>query len=404
MPMRAPRNSIAEFLPYRNSVKVACAALLCGMLAMVLVGCERGRTGAAQAAAAPQSVAAGIMQVQPQRVPIALEAIGQVEGSREVEVRARISGILLKRSYQEGSHVKAGEKLFKIDPAPFEIALAQARAQLEQEQARNDQARREAARLKALAEQKAVSQKEADDASSVLKLSNAALQAAQANVRQAALNLSYTDVVAPVSGFTGRAVRSEGNLISIGADSLLTSINQVDPIWVRFSLSESDLAKLPQRRLERGVQATVELVLPSGGKYQGKGRLNFAANQIDTRLGTQQLRAEFANPVGQLLPGQFVRARLIAGQRDNVFLVPQTAVMQAEAGYMLFVLDKEGKVALRTVQLGDWLGSDWMVLDGLAAGDRVIIDNLQKLRPGVQVNPAAPVADKTAGTTVAPAK
>jgi membrane fusion protein (multidrug efflux system) len=303
---------------------------------------------------------------------------------------------LQKRLYNEGDLVRAGAPLFKIDPAPFEIALAQANAQVAQEQARNEQSRRESMRLKQLAAAKAISQKEFDDASSNLKLSDATLQAAEAKVREAELNLSYTSVAAPVAGVSGRAARSEGSLITAGADSLLTSISQVDPIWVRFSLSESDLAKMPQRRLVRGAQVDVHLILPDAKHYPGKGRLNFAATQIDARLGTQQLRAEFDNAKGQLLPGQFVRVQLVAGQRDSVFLVPQTAVMEAEAGYMLFVLDKEGKAALKPVQLGDWIGSDWMVLGGLAAGDRVIVDNLLKLRPGVSVTPLAPGQGKTA--------
>jgi len=353
--------------------------------------------------AAP-ALPAVVLQVAPQRVPIAVEAVGQVEGSKEVEVRARVSGIVLKRLYNEGDLVRAGAPLFKIDPAPFEIALAQAKAQLAQEQARNEQSRRESARLKQLAAEKAISEKEYDDATSNLKLSDATVQAAQARVREAELNLSYTSVAAPVSGVSGRAARSEGSLITAGADSLLTSISQVDPIWVRFSLSESDLAKLPQRRLVRGAQAEVSLILADGTRYPGKGRLNFAATQIDTRLGTQQLRAEFDNAKGQLLPGQFVRAQLVAGQRENVFLVPQTAVMAAEAGYMLFVMDKEGKAALRPVQMGDWIGSDWMVLGGLAAGDRVIVDNLLKLRPGATVSPLAPGQGKPAESGTIPAK
>ena len=356
-------------------------------LAILVSGCGQERSDAAHAAtpAAP-ALPATVLQVAPQRVPIALEAVGQIEGSKEVEVRARVSGILLKRLYNEGEVVRAGAPLFKIDPAAFAIALAQAKAQLAQEQARNEQFKRESARLKQLAAVKAISQREFDDASSNHKLSDAALQAAQANVRQAELNLSYTDVTAPVPGVSGRAVRSEGSLITAGGDSLLTSISQVNPIWVRFSLAGSDLAKLPQHRLVRGAKVEVNLVLPDGTRYPGKGRLNFAATQIDTRLGTQQLRAEFDNAKGQLLPGQFVRVFLIAGQRDSVFLVPQTAVMEAEAGHMLFVLDKDGKAALRPVQLGDWIGSDWMVLGGLAAGDRVIVDNLLKLRPGVSVS------------------
>ena len=366
-------------------------------LGMLISGCGQQRTDPAHAVApAAPALPAVVLQAAPQRVPIAVEAVGQIEGSKEVEVRARVSGILHKRLYSEGELVRAGAPMFKIDPAPFEIALAQAQAQLAQEQARNEQTARESARLKQLAVEKAISQKEYDDATSNLKLSSATLQAAQANVRQAELNLSYTDVAAPVAGVSGRAVRSEGSLITAGTDSLLTTVSQVDPIWVRFSLSESDLAKLPQRRLVRGTQVEVGLILPDGTRYPGKGRLNFAATQIDIRLGTQQLRAEFDNAKGQLLPGQFVRAQLVAGQREHVFLVPQIAVMEAEAGYMLFVLDKEDKAVLRPVKLGDWIGSDWMVLDGLAAGDRVVVDNLLKLRPGTRVSPLTPGQAKSA--------
>ncbi len=384
--------------PYRS-------ALSCAALALLLAGCGQGRTDAAHAVipAAP-ALPAAVLQVTPQRVPIAVEAVGQVEGSKEVEVRARVSGIVLKRLYNEGELVRAGAPMFKIDPAPFEIALAQAKAQLAQEQARNEQSRRESARLKQLAAEKAISEKEYDDATSNLKLSDATMQAAEARVREAELNLSYTSVVAPVSGVSGRAVRSEGSLITAGADSLLTTISQVDPIWVRFSLSESDLAKLPQRRLVRGEKVEVSLALPDGTRYPGKGRLNFAATQIDTRLGTQQLRAEFGNAKGELLPGQFVRVQMVAGQRENVFLVPQIAVMEAEAGYMLFVVDKDGKAALRPVQMGDWIGSDWMVLGGLSAGDRVVVDNLLKLRPGVTVSPVAAAQDKPAESGTAAAK
>ena len=372
-------------------------ALSGALLAVMMAGCGQDRSVPAHAAtpAAP-ALPAMVLQVAPQRVPIAVEAVGQIEGSKEVEVRARVSGILLKRLYNEGDLVRSGTPMFKIDPAPYEIALAQAQAQLAQEQARNEQSRRESVRLKQLAAEKAISQKEFDDASSNLKLSDATLQAAQANLRQAELNLSYTSVTAPVSGVSGRSVRSEGSLITAGGDSLLTTISQVDPIWVRFSLAESDLAKLPQRRLVRGGPVEVGLALPDGTRYPGKGRINFAATQIDTRLGTQQLRAEFDNAKGQLLPGQFVRVQLVAGQRDNVFLVPQTAVMEAEAGYMLFVMDKDGKAALRPVQMGDWIGSDWMVLGGLEAGDRVIVDNLLKLRPGALVSPLAPGEGKPA--------
>lgn len=340
----------------------------------------------------PAAVPARIVEMQPQRVPVRLDLVGQVEGSKEVEVRARVSGILLKRLYAEGEVVAAGKPLFQIDPAPYEIALSQARAQLAQERARNEQAKRESGRLKALADEKAISQREYDDATSASKLSDATLQAAEANVRQAELNLSYTLVTAPVAGATGRAARSEGSLITTGTDSLLTSLYQVDPIWVRFSLSESDLAKLPGGRLARGAGTELALRLPDGTAYAGKGRLNFTATQIDPRLATQQLRAEFDNGKQALLPGQFVRVQLVAGERENAFLVPQPAVLQTEKGAMVFVVDGEGKAALRPVQLGDWVGTDWLVLGGLKAGDRVIADNLLKIRPGTPVTEAKPPA------------
>lgn len=378
-------------------------AVSCALLAFLLAAC--GKNGPAPAGASPQAAAAvpaRVLEVSPQRVPIAVEAVGQVEGSKEVEVRARVAGILLKRIYGEGELVRAGAPLFLIDPAPYEIALAQARAQLAQELARNDQAKRESVRFKQLAEQKAISQKEYDDAGSNLKLSDASIQAAEAKVREAELNLSYTRVDAPVAGVSGRAARSEGSLITPGADSLLTTISQVDPIWVRFSLSESDLLKLPGGRLARNGSVEVRLLNTDGSPLPGKGRLNFAATQIDARLGTQQLRAEFENAKQQLLPGQFVRVQMVAGQQDKVFLVPQIAVMQAEKGYFLFVMDKEGKAAMRPVKVGDWIGADWVITDGLAAGDRVIVDNLLKLRPGAPVSPVAAVEAKPAVSSPAP--
>ncbi|MEJ0049266.1 MAG: efflux RND transporter periplasmic adaptor subunit [Rhodospirillales bacterium] len=366
--------------------------------ALMLAGCGPG--GPAPGAAAP-ALAAKIVQVSPQRVPIELETVGQVAGSKEVEVRARVGGILLKRMYNEGEVVREGAPLFQIDPEPYRIALESAKAQLAQEKARRDQAAREADRLKGLIEQRAISRKEYDDATSTKQLSDAAMQSAEAGVRQAELNLSYTQVTAPIGGVTGSIARSEGSLVTTGADSLLTTINQVNPIWVRFSLSDSDLAKLPGAKLVSGAVSDLRLVLPDGKTYAGgKGRINFSATQIDPRLATQQMRAEFDNPKIQLLPGQFVRVQIVGGQRDNVFLVPQTAVLQNEKGYFVFVVDKEEKAAIRPVKTGDWVGTDATILSGLSAGDRVIADNLMKVRPGTlmkaadDAKPAAPAAAK----------
>ncbi|HEX7465575.1 MAG TPA: efflux RND transporter periplasmic adaptor subunit [Usitatibacter sp.] len=350
-----------------------------------LAGCN---TKGVAPAAAPAAVPARVLEVQPRSVPIVVEGVGQVEGSKEVEVRAKVSGTLKKTLYKEGEVVTPGTTLFQIDPEPFEIALVQARSQLAQEAARNEQMRREAARMKELIGQRAISQKELDDAQSNAKLSDASLQSAQSRVKEAELNLSYTKVDAPVGGVTGRSQHSEGSLISTsGADGLLTTLSQMDPVWVRFSLSESDLAKLPGGRLTRNSNPDIRLVLPDGSIYPVTGRLNFTASQIDPKLATMQLRAEFPNGKSGLLPGQFVRVQLVAGKRDNVFLVPQIAVTQTETGYLLFVLDAEGKAQLRPVKVGDWVGKDWTILEGLAKGDKVVVDNLMKLRPGAAVTP-----------------
>jgi len=368
----------------------AAASALAVLLAASLAACDRGDSAAraAQGPGAPAAVAARVREAAPQNVPIVLEAVGQVQGSKEVEVRARVSGILLKQLYKEGQLVKEGAPLFQIDPAPYEIALAQAQAQLAQERARQEQTGREASRLKDLAQERAISQKEFDDAVSAQKLSAATLQAAEANVRQAQLNLSYTHVTAPVSGVTGRIARSEGSLITAGQDSsLLTTLIQVEPAWVRFSLSDSDLAKVAGGKLTPGAGQNIRLVLPDESLYPLTGRLNFAATQIDSRLATQELRAEFDNPRVRLLPGQFVRVRITAGEYRNAFLVPQTAVFQNEKGHFLFVLDGENKAAIRQVQTGEWNGQNWVVLAGLQAGERIVVDNLLKLRPGVPVSP-----------------
>jgi membrane fusion protein (multidrug efflux system) len=393
---RAPLSAIA--------LRRAAWALPVFLLAALVAGCGKEAPQQASAAAAPPPLAVRTLQVAPQRVPIVFTAVGQTEGAKQVDVRARVSGILQKRLYQEGDAVRAGAPLFQIDRAPFEIALAQAQAVLAQEKARGEQAAREAARLKPLADERAISRKEYEDTLSASQLSAAAQQAAAAQIRQAELNLSYTLVTAPVSGITGRAEHSEGTLITTdAAGSLLTTINQVDPIWVRFSVSESDLAKLPGGRLNRAAPIDVQLLLPDGSRYPGKGRLNFTATEIDNKLGTLQLRAEFDNPKQQLLPGQFVRVQIIAGAHDNVFVVPQTAVMQTEKGFLLFVLDAEGKAQLKNVKMGEWVGTDWTVLEGLSAGDRVVLDNLLKLRPGSAVT-ATNVADaKPADAKAAPA-
>lgn len=367
--------------------------LALALASSVLVGCSDGGKPAAPGAApggsgqTPMALPVSVIAAQPTRVPVSLEAVAQAEGAREVEVRARVSGILEKRLYVEGQAVKAGQTLFRIERAPYEIALAQAKAQLAEQQARAAQAAREATRLAGLVADRAISQKEFDDASAGNAIAKANVRAAEAAVRQAELNLSYTSVTAPVAGMSGRALHSEGALVSPGADGQLASIVQLDPIWVRFSIAESDVAKLGVTRLAPGSIRHVEAILPDGSTYPVKGKLNFTASRVDPALGTIEMRAEFPNPEGRILPGQFLRARLIAGDKDNVFLVPQAAVMQTDQGRVVMLANDKNEVEPRPVTAGEWAGKDWVIIAGLKPGDRVIVDNLLKLRPGAPVAP-----------------
>ena len=314
--------------------------------------------------------------------PIVLEAVGRTEGSKEVEIRARVSGIVQKHLYSEGSFVRAGAPLFQIERAPFEIALAQAKAAADQAEATNDQARREADRVAGLLASSAVSKRIAEEAATAYRSATASLAAARAAVREAELNLSYTSVVAPIAGFTGRALHSEGSLVTANPESsLLTTISQTHPIWVRFALSEAEHENL--RRAGEG-KSSVELVLANGDTYGERGRLNFAGSTVDQTLGTVQLRAEFANPKLEILPGQFATVRLDAGTQQ-VIAVPQTAVLQGNQGRFVWTIGAEGKAAQRPVEVGDWLGQEWIIRKGLSDGDTVILDNLMKLNPGVAV-------------------
>ena len=377
-------------------VPASASRLLFPLFALALAalaGCSDPKQGAAGPGGPGGGMPAlpvTVLEAQPTRVPISVEVMAQTEGAKETEVRARVGGILVKRLYQEGEPVKEGQPLFQIDRAPYEIALAQAKAALAGAKAQAEQAGREAARLKGLLEKQAISRKEYDDATSSDAISHAAVLAAEATLRQAELNLAWTTVAAPVAGQSGRALKSEGNLVVQGSDNLLTAIHQSNPLWVRFSLAESDTAKLPGGRLNPKTVSGVELVLADGSVYPRKGHLNFQSSQIDPTLGTQQFRAEFDNAEGRLLPGQFVRVRLLTGMRDGVFLVPQSAVLQTEQGRLVMVAGADNKVAPRPVQAGEWLGKDWVILGGLQAGDKVIVDNLMKLRPGAPVMPHKP--------------
>ena len=364
---------------------------LAPLIALILAACSPGGaqdkkgpdTKGAPGAALPVTA----IEVAPRPVPILFEAVGRTEGSREVQVRARVAGIIEQQLYNEGDTVNAGAPLFRIERAPYEIELAQARAALAQETARQELAQQEFARLKGLADRRAISQKEADQAASQSRQSAAAVQMAQARVRQAELNLSYTAVNAPIGGITGRALQSIGTLVQPNSDSaLLTTLTRGDPIWVRFGLSEAEYSRL---RGNAAKATEVKVELADGSAYPPPGKLNFSGSTVDAATGTVQMRAALPNPKLALLPGQYVRLQVLAGTQQAI-VVPQIAVVQNEGGRFVWIIENQ-KAIQRQIRAGSWLGSGWVVLDGLKAGDQVIVDNLVRLRPG------APVQVKKAG-------
>ncbi|HYC37017.1 MAG TPA: efflux RND transporter periplasmic adaptor subunit [Usitatibacter sp.] len=352
---------------------------LCAML--LVASCGKGDGQAKAAAAPPPPLQVATLRMAQQKVPVSLEAVGQAEGSREVEVRARVSGILEKRLYEEGAPVAANALLFEIDAAPYRLAVEQARAALQQERVRKELAETEARRLAPLAQDRAIPQREVDQAIATARQATAAIAAAEARLKEAELNLSYTTIRAPIGGISGRALKSEGSLVTANTESsLLTTLTQVDPLWVRFSLAQADYAAV--RGNERG--ARVQLMAADGSVAADGGKLNFAGSTVDARLGTVQMRAAFANSGGKWLPGQYLKVRVLAGEQVAM-KVPQAALLQGEQSRFVMTVGPEGKAVAKPVQTSSFIGPDAVITGGLAEGDLVIVDNLVKVRAGTPV-------------------
>jgi len=332
-----------------------------------------------------QVISVTFIPVEPVNMPVSLETIAQTEGAKEIEIRPRVGGILIKRFYIEGEAVEAGQSLFLIDPEPYRNVLAETKAGFLEQNIHVIRARSEENRQRQLLAENFVSQRAYDVAKADLAIAEAALQAAKARVQQAELNLSYTTVKAPIKGITGRSHFSEGALVSAN-NSLLTTLTQLSPIWVRFSFSDNEVSRFGGHLNEKNVHS-VRIILPDGSEYQQEGKINFAASKIDPLLGTQQLRATFENIDQRILPGQLVRVRITAGESRNVYVVPQIAIMTSDLGRYVYIINENNKVMQRPVIAGDWIGKDWIILDGLNAGDKVVIDNMIKLTPGKAVDP-----------------
>ena len=345
----------------------------------------------------PPAVVA-VQEVQPRTLPVEFEYPAQTAGSREVEVRARVAGILQKRNYEEGAVVRQGQSLFQLDAAPFEAAAARAEADVAAAEARLNAASRQAKRTKPLYEAKAASQKDYDDAVSAEEVAAADVKSARARLREARLNLEYTRVEAPVSGISSRSLKSEGTLVP-GPEVLLTTVSQVDPIYVNFGLNESQQAQLRQEAaagrltLPKDGRFDVAIKFEDGRTYARTGKVAFTDVRVNTQTGTTDARAEVPNPAGEVRPGQFVRVTLKGAQRPGAIAVPQRAVMEGPQGKMVYLLSPDNKAMPAPVTVGEWTGSDWIITGGLKPGDKVIVDGLAKIFfPGAPVQVGDPNA------------
>ncbi|MBE2242728.1 MAG: efflux RND transporter periplasmic adaptor subunit [Burkholderiaceae bacterium] len=394
----------------------AFAALL---LAASLAACSPEKSAPA-GAGAPPPAEVGVVTVTPQVVGLAVELPGRLEATRVAQVRARVAGILQKRLFKEGSDVKAGQVLFQIDAAPYHAAYESAQAVLARAKANLVQSTAQVDRFKPLLQANAISRQDFDNAVAAQKLAEADVQAGKAAVETARINLGYATVTSPIAGRIGRSLVTEGALVGQGEATQLAVVQQIDPMYVNFTQSATDLLRL-RRAVESGVfkragtdGASVRVALEDGSVYKLPGKLLFSDLSVDPTSGQIMLRAEIPNPQGLLLPGLYVRVRLEQAQAQAGIVVPQQAVQRGSTGDSVMVVGGDGKVTPRRVTIGRSVDGQWVVLDGLKAGETVMADGFQKLRGDAPVKPvpwkpaaesapagaasAAPAASAASGT------
>jgi RND family efflux transporter MFP subunit len=376
-------------------------ALLAVSTSSALLGCQSQR-----AASPPPSAGVEVVSVVQKDVPIFGEWIGTLDGFTNADVKAQVTGYLLRQGYQEGAFVKKGQLLFEIDPRPFQAALDQAKAQLMQTQAQlaNAEATQMQAQLNVnkytpLAQEQAASQQDLDNAvqtnvaakATVLN-SKAAIQAAEAAVKTAQINLDFTRLIAPIDGIAGQAQLQVGALVNTSS-SAITTVSTVDPIKVYFTVSEPEYLDWNRRfPTEATLEAAnkrvrLELILADGSTYPRDGTFYFADRQVNQSTGAVRIAGLFPNPGNILRPGGYGRVRAAVRVQKDALLVPQRAVSELQGSYQVAVVDDENKVSIRTVTVGDRVGTQWIVAEGLKRGERVVAEGVQKVRPGMQVNP-----------------
>lgn len=402
-PSRA--SATAPVLPIWRLAPIVVAAAT--VLTLVACGPSAGPGGAAGMQMPPPPV--GVVTVQPGSVALSTELPGRLEALRTAQVRARVTGVVQKRLYTEGGLVKAGQSLFQIDPAPYKAALDSAAATQAKAEAALAQAQATLDRNRPLAEAKAISQQEWVSTQASFKAAEADVAAAKAAVQQARLNVDYAAVQSPISGRIGRAQITEGALVSQSEATLLATVQQVDTMLVTFTQSAAEVMKLRRAvdagKLQGSGSTQVRVVLEDGSEYAHPGKLLFSDIAVDTSSGQVTLRAEVPNPKGELLPGLYVKVRLEQVRSDNAILLPQQAVTRSAGGDTVLVVGEDKQANPRPVQLGGARGSNWVVLGGLKAGEQVVVDGFQKIRPKSPVSPVpwSPLAPASGAAAAASA-
>jgi membrane fusion protein (multidrug efflux system) len=371
------------------------------LAAFLVCGCKKKEQAPAQP---PPTVIA--MDVVAKDTPVTFEYVAQTQSSQEVNVQARVSGFLERRTYTEGTIVKAGDVLFLMDMKPFQAQVDAAEAALTRQKAAMETARLNLERTKPLTEKNALSKKDLDDATGAFESAAASVEQAKAQLVTAKLNLSYCTIASPVTGITSAAIQQDGAYVNV-LNSKLTTVAVLNPVWVNFSLSENEFKRYRddvaagRLRVPKDHNYDIEVVLVDGSVFPHTGKITFAAPSYDEKTGTFLIRVSVANPEGVLRPNQYVRARVKGAIRPNAITVPQRAVQQGAKGHFVWVVNKESKAESRPVVVGDLAGNDWFITEGLRPGDKVVVDGGLTLRPDVVVTVKSPEAPPEPGSAKA---